>query len=105
MACKNLSKTVKKQINIKLSKMNSYHVMVPHGQIQSILESHGVTIIDNLGYKFEGSFTGQVGSTMLNLGLTKTKKRDKTYRKAATCLMLSWNCLASGSYEIISYIS
>ena len=105
MACKNLSKTVKKQINTKLSKMNPYHVIIPQGQIQSILESHGVTIIDNLGYKFHGPLFGPVGSTMLHLGLTKTKKRDKTYRRAATCLMLSWNCLASGSYEIISYIS
>lgn len=105
MAYKRIAKKTMRQINVKLSAMNPYHVIIPHGQIQNILEGHGITVLDDTGYKFNGSFTGQVGSAMLNLGLTKTKKRDKTYRIASTCLMISWNCMASGSYEIISYLA
>lgn len=105
MVYKKIAKKTVTQINKKLSTMNSYHVMIPQGQIQSILEGQGVTVLDEAGYKFTGSFKGCVGSSMLNLGLTKTKKRNKTYRIASTCLMISWNCMASGSYEIISYLS
>lgn len=105
MSYKNLSKKVRDGINEKLTKINAYHVIVPQGQIQAILESHGVTVLDDVGYKFNKSFTGQVGSARLNLGLTKTQKRDRTYQISNTCLMISWNCMASGSFEIISYVS
>ena len=98
-----LPKKIKNRINKELTSMsmNTYHFEIPIHEMFTILEKHGVAVLNEDGTKFEGFFIGSEGRAILNLGM----KKNKGFTMSSTNFVLTWYKMPSGKFEIVSYVS
>ena len=120
-APKSLKPETRKSINRQLNELGTHHDAIPYKQISSIIEAHGLKILDEEKAEWTGFFVGATGEAKFEIAPMGSKK---VYTSTDTrfglvtipdfyvyepmknaILRLSWYKMDSGRYEILSYIS
>jgi len=104
----NLLKTsIRKKVNNDITKFitNIYFKEIPLKELFSILEKHGIIVLQEDMRKWSGILVGKNETTSFDIAPVESKNGDEYIPYGNAKLFLQWYKMGSGKYEITAYVS
>jgi hypothetical protein len=104
-----LNAPMKKKINTQLRTLPTYNPEIPLQEIEDILKTFGLLILQEDHTPWSGMLTGADAQTTFEMAYFDSA-REEDWGTAYTPiensgLMLSWYRMGSGKYEIVTYVA
>jgi hypothetical protein len=97
----------KNAVNRKLNAftINRYFGSIPLSGIFDILQTEGLTLLQEDSTQWSGFLCGDSGMGTFDLGFSDSKNSEGMYTPAGNNFVMSWYKMTSGRYEIVAYVS